>query len=513
MKLNRVFLLVILAASFLTGLNSCGPSVVGRQGESSTTGWGYNSEDWGAFEVVEYVEQQTGPGLVLVEGGTFTMGNVEQDVMYDWNSIRRRVTVSSFYMDQTEVRNIDYREYLHWISKVFVDYPEIYARAVPDTLVWRSRLGFNEPYVEYYFRHPAYHDYPVVGISWTQASEYCIWRTDRVNEKFLIDYNVLEYDPAQQGAENFNTEAYLAGQYTGNAVKYLKNLATGEDRQVRMEDGILLPKYRLPTEAEWEYAALALIGNSIDSPERIYTQRLYPWDGHYVRNDSKESRGVFRANVVRGRGDYMGVAGALNDNAAPTAPVTSYWVNDYGLYCMAGNVNEWVLDVYRPMSSTDLDEFNPFRGNVFETLEKNEDGTYTTKNDTTGRLEYRRMGEMDKAGKDHTAELDRYNYRTSDNINYKDGDGVSSIDDQNWLGSNEKSTQKMYNWEGKDAITHEDCSSLITDKVRVFKGGGWRDRVYWMVPGTRRFLDEDRSANDLGFRCAMIRVGSPTGKL
>jgi len=512
MKLNRNLLFVALFAMGSLILNSCGPSVTGRSGESSSTGWEYNSEDWGAFEVVEYTEQETGPGLVLIEGGTFTMGNVEQDVMYDWNSIRRRVTVSSFYMDQTEIRNIDYREYLHWITKVFVDYPEIYARAVPDTLVWRSRLGFNEPYVEYYFRHPAYHDYPVVGVSWSQASEFCIWRTDRVNEKFLIDYGVLDYDPAQLGPENFNTEAYLAGQYTGNAVNYLKNLATGEDRAVKMEDGILLPKYRLPTEAEWEYAALALIGNSVDSPERIYSQRLYPWDGHYVRNDSKESRGIFRANIVRGRGDYMGVAGALNDNAAPTAPVTSYWVNDYGLYCMAGNVNEWVLDVYRPMSSMDMDEFNPFRGNVFETLEKNEDGTYATKNDTTGRLELRTMGTTDLAGKDHTDELDRYNYRTADNINYGDGDGVSSISSTDWLGENQPGSQRMYNWEGKDVTTHESASSLITDDVRVFKGGSWKDRVYWMVPGTRRFLDQDRSTNDIGFRCAMIRVGSPAGQ-
>ena len=86
-------------------------------------------------------------------------GQTEQDVNYHWNNIPRRITVASFYMDQTEGRNVDYREYLHWIRRVFIDYPEVYRNALPDSLVWRSALAFNEPYVEYYFRHPAYNEY------------------------------------------------------------------------------------------------------------------------------------------------------------------------------------------------------------------------------------------------------------------------------------------------------------------------------------------------------------------
>ena len=78
---------------------------------SNTTGWDYNNPKNGGFEVVPYEEQETGPGLVLIEGGTFTMGRNEQDVLYDWNNIPRRVTVSSFYMDETEVANVHYREY------------------------------------------------------------------------------------------------------------------------------------------------------------------------------------------------------------------------------------------------------------------------------------------------------------------------------------------------------------------------------------------------------------------
>src|ERR1035437_1119135 len=121
---------------------------------SPITAWEYNQPKNGGFEVVPYEEQETGPGLVLVQGGTFTMGRCEQDVTYDWNNIPRRVTVSSFYMDQTEVRNLDYLEYIHWTGRVFgANFPEILKKAMPDTLVWRDGLAFNEPYVEYYLRH------------------------------------------------------------------------------------------------------------------------------------------------------------------------------------------------------------------------------------------------------------------------------------------------------------------------------------------------------------------------
>ena len=329
--------LVILA--FIVA--SCGG---GGKTSSPTTGWKYNDPDNGGFEVKYGYEQENGPGLVLIEGGTFTMGRVEQDVLYDWNNVPKRVTVSSFYMDQTEVRNVDYREYLHWLRRVFVQYPEVYRNAVPDTLVWRRPMAFNEPYVQYYFRHPAYNDYPVVGVNWLQATDYCSWRTDRVNEGILIREGILSPDPNQVNEENFNTDAYLAGQYEGLVKQNLPDLDPNNDtRRGKLEDGILLPRYRLPTEAEWEFAALALVGNSYD--ERVYERRIYPWDGHNLRQDEKSHRGEMRANFVRGRGDYMGVAGDLNDNASIPAPVDSYWPNDYGLYCMAGNVNEWVEDV------------------------------------------------------------------------------------------------------------------------------------------------------------------------
>lgn len=501
MKIKSVLLAIIVTTT--VSLSSCflggsgGGSGVGS--ESSTTGWAYNDPDMGRFEVSDYVEQKTGPGLVFIEGGTYIMGQTAQDVIYDWNNIPRRVTVASFYMDESEVRNIDYREYMNWISKVFVSYPQVYLQALPDTLVWRKRLAYNEPYVDYYFRHPAYHNYPVVGVSWLQATDYCAWRTDRVNEMMLIDEGILDPNPNQVDEDNFNTQAYMAGQYESGIRENLPTLDGGE-RHATMEDGIMLPKYRLPMEAEWEYAALGLIGNSTGSPERIYNRKIFPWNGHYVRNDTKQNRGKFRGNFQRGRGDMMGVAGALNDNASIPAPVDAYWPNDFGLYNMAGNVNEWCLDVYRQLSSLDVDEFRPFRGNIFNTVRRNPDGTVADK-DSLGRIAF------DPVADDYS----RHNYQTANNINYRDGDPQSSIEEgEGWMDvSGAKGSDRMYN-SGKGP-KGKGMTSLISDRSRVYKGGGWNDRMYWMSPGARRYLDERKARENIGFRCAMTRVGSPGG--
>ena len=458
---------------------------------SPVTGWAYNDKNNISVDYIPGFVQAVGPGLKFIQGGTFIMGRTAPNIMHNWNNNPRRVSLPSFYMDETEVRNQDYREYLNWISHVYPDYPEVYREALPDTLVWRDRLAYNEPYVYNYFRHPSFNEYPVVGVSWEQANKFCVWRTNRVNEMLLIQNGYLKPNKEQKGENTFDTEAYLAGQYDGNV-----NTKDGEAKRASISDGVILPSYRLPTEAEWEFAAYGLIGNSKD--ERVVERKIFPWNGHYLRNPDLASRGKMMANFSRGRGDYMGTAGSLNDGGDFTVHVRSYWPNDYGLYCMAGNVNEWVGDVYRPLSTEDVSDINPYRGNVFMTYVKDQDGNIAEK-DSLGQLKRRLLKDEEIKERD--------NYTTADNRNYKDGDIRSrNLDKGNWNNpqGQKPDSKGMYLSEGKSIY------SLISDKSRVFKGGSWRDKAYWLSPGTRRFLDQGKARNDVGFRCAMSHVGSPS---
>lgn len=332
---------VLIALSI--GMTSCGSMGGGghatshNPGDASTaTGLAFNEEESG-FQVNDFRGQPDGPNLRFIEGGRTILGSFEEDVANQSDNHERTVTVASFYMDETEVANIHWLEYLHYVR--LDSSREFYESALPDTTVWAKNLAYNDPYVDHYLRYPGFRFFPVVGVTWKQAQDYCTWRSIVVNQKLAEDAGY--YDEAIEAEADLPS----AG-------------------RIPLESGFVLPNYRLPTEAEWEYAALALIGTQWLDENQTHS-RLYPWDGHALRNPYGKQLGTFLANFKRGRGDYAGIAGKLNDGAMITTYIYDYPPNDFGLYNMAGNVNEWVQDVYRPLSYQDFDDLNPVRRDGF----------------------------------------------------------------------------------------------------------------------------------------------------
>ncbi|MBB6460111.1 gliding motility lipoprotein GldJ [Flammeovirga kamogawensis] len=395
----------LLAALVVTGCaKSSKPTAENPGGYDTATGLEYNGKDDNSFAVREYNGMPEVPNMRYIEGGRFVLGSYEEDLMKSRDNLERTVSVASFWMDETEVSNINWLVYLHYVSTDSSVSGISYDEALPDTTVWAEQLAFNDQYVDHYLRYPGFRQHPVVGVTWTQAQNYCAWRTSVVNKNLAINDGT---DEEAEAAEN------------------------GEP--IPLESGVVLPSFRLPTEAEWDYAAQALIGLQ-DIDENYSERRIYPWSGHSVRNPYGDHMGDMMANFKRGRGDYAGIGGKLNDGAMVTSSVYDNPPNDFGLYNMAGNVSEWVEDIYRPLSYADMDDLNPVR-----------------KND------------------------------------YLDG------------------PEQGYNYQSYGYVRQYE--SFISNSIRVYKGGSWKDVAYWMAAGTRRFLDQDSATATIGFRCAMINPG------
>jgi len=293
---------IALVALFVFFLSGCG--LVGLK-------TGKNGELTGVVERSSW-DNPVPYGMVLIPHGSFHLGQNDQDVNSSQDAYRKQITVSAFYIDDTEISNNEYRQFLQasqgedeetsYVDSVMMFLERYYGykltpqqymeMIIPDSLVWVRDFSYtyNEPIVENYNWHPAFDGYPVVGVNWYAAQAFCYWRTEFYNK--------------------FRTERGLSQ----------------------------LPRFRLPTEAEWEYAARG-----------GYEHKIFPWEGPYVRN----SKGCFLANFKPGRGDYV------SDNFEYTSPVRSYWPNDYGLYNMPGNVAEWCEDDFEETGYTYGNELNP----------------------------------------------------------------------------------------------------------------------------------------------------------
>jgi gliding motility-associated lipoprotein GldJ len=401
-----------------------------------------------------------------------------------------------------------------------------------------------------YLRHPAHAEYPVVGVNWIQAVEFSKWRTNRVNESILEREGYLKKDAKiteVKADANFDTETYLASPtstFGGNEEIVLKGKkgskgkptanAKGEPKEAKnvyaqRKSGVILPEYRLPTEAEWEYAAAADVGQR---EYNIYKgQKKYPWSGSYTRSGKRQTKGDQLANFKQGKGDYGGIAGWSDDNADITNAVKQYAPNDFGLYDMAGNVAEWVADVYRPVVDDEGNDFNYYRGNVYEKNKIGDDGKVelitaeTQKFDTlsNGRVMARNFpGQIAQVPVDEKETYLRQNFDKSDERNYRDGDKQSTryfdfgnAEEGDKLADNKRmydspkhnvSTDSIGNMVRKYDRSNK-RTTLVNDNVRVYKGGSWRDRAYWLDPAQRRYFPQDMATDYIGFRCAMSRVG------